>query len=151
MCQRFENSRRCGSHKAYGYETGHHPRHNFQRKLHKMKRFGGGWNYPPANVQEHDDKYELYVYAPGLQKSSFQIGVADGILIIKTDPQNQETMQQDTWRRREFSPSGFKRRFELNEEIDTEAISAKYEDGVLLITLPKLEDFHTKRREVSVE
>ncbi len=141
MCYRFRNDHRWGT---------HHPR--FHRKLHKMRRFGGGWNYPPANVQEYDDKYELFIYAPGLTKEAFQIAVVDNILIIKTDPDAAKPAEeQENWRRREFTPGGFKRRFELTEGINTEAISAKYEDGVLQLTLPKLDDFHTKRKDVPVD
>jgi HSP20 family protein len=144
MCQQFENRQGCAS----NYQAG---RNAFKRKLQEMRRFGGSWDYPPVNVREEDDKYELYVYAPGLSKESFQIAVADGVLIIKTDPKQEPEKINAYWRRQEFQPDGFKRRFELPEGTDTEAISARYENGLLLITLPKLEDFHTKRRTVEVD
>lgn len=143
MCQRFENRQRGRRHWA--------AKRDFKRKLHGMKGFGGSWNYPPVNVQEHDDKYLLYVYAPGLSKEAFQIAVADGVLIIKTDPTDEKAEQNEFWRRREFVPGGFKRRFELPEGTNAEAIGAKYENGVLLIDLPKEEDFHTIRRNVEVD
>ncbi len=147
MCQRFENKRR-----------GHHRGHNrwaakqaFKRKRRGMKGFSGSWNFPPVNVREHDDQYELYVYAPGFSKEALQVAVADGVLIIKTDQQNEAGEPKQHWRRQEFNPTGFKRRFELPEGIDAENIGAKYENGVLLITLPKLEDFQTQRRTVEVK
>jgi HSP20 family molecular chaperone IbpA len=144
MCQHFENNQRCTTHH-------HAARHAFKRKIQEMRRFGGSWDYPPVNVREEDDKYILYVYAPGLSKESFQVAVADGVLILKTDPQQEPEKIDAYWRRQEFQPDGFKRRFELPEGTDTEAISARYENGLLLITLPKLEDFHTKRRSVAVD
>lgn len=147
MCQRFEN--RKGRH---GHRHDHWgAKQEFKRKLQGMKGFGGSWNYPPVNVREHDDKYELFVYAPALSKEAFQIAVADGVLIIKTDPQEQKNQQEQNWRRQEFTPGGFKRRFELPEGTDSENIAAKYENGVLQVTLPKLEDFHIQRRSVTVD
>jgi len=147
MCQRFEDRQR-GFRRGRGHWTA---KQEFKRKLHGMRSFGGGWAYPPVNVREHDDKYELFVYAPGLVKEAFQIAVADGVLIIKTDLHKEEEKDNQFWRRQEFSPGGFKRRFELPEGTDSTNIGATYENGVLLITLPKLEDFHIQRRKVEVD
>jgi HSP20 family protein len=147
MCQKFEYRKR-----DHGRGHGHWgAKEEFKRKLHGMKSFGGTWNHPPVNVREEDDKYELFVYAPGLVKEAFQLAVADGVLIIKTDSKKEEGEDDKNWRRQEFSPGGFKRRFELPEGTDGENIGAKYENGVLLITLPKLEDFHIQRRKVEVD
>ncbi len=149
MCNRFANYQNWGgAHRGHCGPGKHHRR----RRAHRMRRFGAGWLYPPANVQEFDDRYELQVFAPGLTKEDFSIGVADGVLIIKADPKSgEDSTNADNWRRKEFAPEGFKRRFELNDGINTEAISAKYTDGVLLVTLPKLDDHHTQRHEVTVE
>ena len=54
------------------------------------------------------------------------------------------------WRRREYRPEGFTREFELNQRIDTAGINAQYKEGVLQVTLPKLEDFHSTNQEISV-
>ncbi|MFK7807841.1 MAG: Hsp20/alpha crystallin family protein [Saprospiraceae bacterium] len=143
MCQRFENKQNRFRHDRGPWAA----KREFKRRMREMKGFQGNRNTPPVNVRELDDKYELFVYAAGRTKEDFQIAVADGVLILKADAQKNDT----DWRRQEFAMEGFKRRFELPEGADVEQIEAKYENGVLLITLPKMEDFHTKRREVAVD
>lgn len=142
MCQRFENKKNRFRHGQGPWAA----KQEFKRRIREMKGLRGNWNNPPVNVREMDDKYELFVYAAGRTKEDFQIAVADGVLILKSDAKKDHA----EWRRQEFALEGFKRRFELPEGADVEGIEAKYENGVLVITLPKLEDFHTKRRTVDV-
>ncbi|MEL6867132.1 MAG: Hsp20/alpha crystallin family protein [Bacteroidota bacterium] len=121
------------------------------RKWRRHRGRGRYGAYPPVNVQELDDRYELFLFAPGLSKGDFQIALADRLLTISVEkPKADEAAEPFNWRRREFRPRGFERKFELNDHIDTSAISAKYEEGILQITLLKLDDFHTKRQDIVV-
>ena len=109
------------------------------------------WGYPPINVDEMDDRYEILLYAAGYDKNAFSISLKDNMLIVKAEKPVQEGEKSDMhWYSREFRPNSFKRYFELNEKIDKEAISAQYADGVLKVTLPKLEDSVTVRQEIEV-
>ena len=144
-------------HKAYHSKWGRHHRHKHGcgRGYHRYKkfmdsRFGMGWMYPPVNVKELDDRYELFVYAPGYAKEDFQVKLKDNTLIIAVDREGNEVVDSPNWRRKEFNPREFRRHFELNEKIDKAAISAQYNDGVLLVTLPKLEGFETSRQDIIV-
>ena len=107
------------------------------------------WNTPPVNVKEHDDSYELYVYAAGYTKEDFQVNLKDNTLVIAIE--NKDVVDSPNWRRQEFYAQGFERHFELNEKIDKEAISAKYENGVLTLTLPKLDGFETFRKDIEIK
>ena len=102
---------------------------------------------PQANVSESDDKYELHLYAPGYIKKDFTIALIDNKLTISVAD---KTLDESNWKRKEYSPNGFVRQFGLNEDINMEAIVAKYENGVLIVTLPKKEGFETKRQEIEV-
>ncbi len=114
----------------------------WQRHLH------GNHQRPPANVRELDDKYELYLFAPGYEKGDFLIALMDDTLSVSVE----KTSDQDgNWKRKEFSPAGFIRQFQLNEKIDKESIVAKYENGVLILSLPKMEGFETMRKEIEVD
>ncbi|MEM7103903.1 MAG: Hsp20/alpha crystallin family protein [Bacteroidota bacterium] len=138
---------------GYHHKWGYHPKYHYgtHPRKYKRRKFRAGWGFPPVNVQELDESYELFLYAPGLGKEDFNIRLRDNILIIEVDKKDDGKGNGPIWLRKEFSPSGFKRRFELNESIDPEKITAKYEDGMLQVSLPKKPDFHTSRKDITVE
>lgn len=111
-------------------------------------RFPSSFNFPPANVRELDDKYELYLFAPGYEKSDFIIALIDNRLSISV--KEKEEVKED-WKRKEYSNGDFLRQFELSEKVNKEGIVAKYDKGVLILSLPKLEEFETSRQEINIE
>ena len=127
----------------------HHPRHH-ARKWWKNK-MAQAWGYPPVHVDELDDRYEILLYAAGYDKSEFRISLNDNTLTVQAEKSDLETEAPGTdWYRPEFRPGNFKRYFELNEKINRETISAQYADGVLKVTLPKLEGQETFRQDIEV-
>lgn len=97
------------------------------------------WQYPPVNITEKTDAYHLELAAPGLEKTDFALKLEDKLLTISAE---QKTVAQEEGTksiRREFTHKGFKRSFTLDEKIDATGISAKYENGILLVSLPKKE------------
>jgi len=122
---------------------GHHPHAHFRN------RWKSGFMRPPVNVQEHSDRYELFVFAPGLSKADFQITLQGDVLTIAV--KKQQTEEQSTnWTRREYQPGAFERQFVLNEKIDRENISARYEDGVLVVSMAKLPWQEGPQQEITV-
>ncbi len=144
MCNRFTDAHRRGHHRSrYGHRKG---------PQFWKARFGEAFAQPPVNVQEFDDRYELYVYAPGLSKSDFQVFVADNVLNILVKEVEEVTPEEAVnWRRREYRPGNFKRQFELNKGVNVEAIDAEYTEGILQLTLHKLEDYRTTRQDILVD
>ena len=94
---------------------------------------------PQVNVRETEGNFQLDVAAPGLKKDDFKIRIEDDHLIISAEVKNESEEKDDNYRRREFNYSSFERRYHLPETINVEAVSAKYEDGVLHIVIPKAE------------
>ncbi|OWY24497.1 Hsp20/alpha crystallin family protein [Sphingobacteriales bacterium UPWRP_1] len=94
------------------------------------------WAAPPVNIEEKPASFEVLLYAPGFTKEDFIIEISGNEMSISL---KEETSGSATanWVRREYRNTGFVRRFELGDKIDTANISAKYENGVLQITLPK--------------
>ena len=135
----------CKPHHGRGFRSfgGHHGMREWK------ENFMTNFTYPQANVREMDDKYELHLFAPGYQKSDFIIALIDQKLSITV--KKEEIEPDANWKRLEFWPRDFVRQFELNEKIDREAINAKYENGVLILSLPKQEGFETKRNEITIE
>ena len=132
--------------KQHQHGMGHRGHRHWSRGMH----LGVAGSYPPVNIKELDDRYELHVFAPGLTKSDFEISVADKILTIRVERPDNGASESERWRRQEFKTRGFRREFELNDKIDTEAIAAAYTNGVLLLTLPKREGFETVRQEIDI-
>ena len=102
---------------------------------------------PSVNVKEYDNRFELALAAPGLNKGDFDVKVENDHLTIsaKHESKNEETKEDGTFVRREFSYGSFERNFRLSENVNSEAISANYENGVLVVTLPKAEPVDTSR------
>lgn len=121
--------------------------HALPRKKAWKSNFVPSFNYPPANVRELDDKYELYLFAPGYEKSDFIIALIDNRLSISV---KDKAVDDANWRRQEFKQRDFVRQFELSEKVNKETIVAKYENGVLILSIPKLEEFETSRQEIEI-
>lgn len=101
-----------------------------------------------VNVYRTDTTYEILVFAPGRIREHFKLDVKGNELIISYTPP--EGFPKYEWIRREYSRGGFERTFTLDETIDVSAISAKYVDGVLQVTLPLIPGKETTSREVTI-
>lgn len=105
----------------------------------------------PVNIQESDKSYDLSVFAPGLKKEVFKIGVDGNILTIAYDHPEQEVNEQVRSLRSEYKIKSFKRSFTLNEKVDTSNIAARYNEGILYITLPKKEVIMIVPQDIKVD
>jgi HSP20 family protein len=93
---------------------------------------------PAVNILETENEFILEVAAPGLRKENFTLHVEQKRLAISA--QADETRQEGKYARREFNYHSFKRVFALPDFVNTEAIRALYEDGILKISVPKREE-----------
>lgn len=95
---------------------------------------------PSINVVENEKSFVVEMAAPGLKKEDFSINLEEDYLSISSEKKN-ETEQEtpNKFLRREFSYKTFKRGLRLPDNINVEGISAKYENGVLYVNLPKVE------------
>ena len=109
-----------------------------------------GTAYPKVNVYEYDDKIGLIAEIPGLKKKQLDIEVEDGVLTISGDKHNVWDDAKAKILRRELKQSSFKRSFELGELLDSDNISASFTDGILSISIPKLEPEKPKKKSVKI-
>jgi len=109
-----------------------------------------GSAYPKVNVYEYDDKIGIVAEIPGLNKKQLNVDVEDGILTISGDKHS--TFEDDGAKviRRELKQSSFKRSFELGELLDGEKIAANFKDGVLSVSIPKVEPEKPKKTFVKI-
>ena len=92
---------------------------------------------PPANVDENEDNFVMKIAAPGLTKKDFKIELNQNLMTISSEKQEEKEEKMPTTSRKEYSYSSFKRSFSLPENIHQEGIEANYENGELVIKLPK--------------
>jgi HSP20 family protein len=104
----------------------------------------------PVNIHEADKAYELQVIAPGLKKEDFKISVEKNTLTVSFEQKEQQEQKEGKSLRSEYTFRSFKRSFTLNDKIDSSAISAKYNDGVLELSLPKKETAAPETHEIPV-
>jgi HSP20 family protein len=101
-----------------------------------------------VNIYKTGSSYEMLVFAPGRIKEHFKIDVDGTELKISYTPP--EGFPRPDWVLREYSRGGFVRTFQLDETIDATAISAKYVDGVLQVSLPLVPGKEVTKKEVVI-
>lgn len=108
-------------------------------------------HFPPVNIIEKAGSYELQVAAPGFEKTDFNVALDQNVLTISSAKKEASQTTENKMIRKEFSYRTFKRSFTLDEKINAEAISAKYENGILTLDLPKKEEIKQSAREISIQ
>jgi HSP20 family protein len=114
-----------------------------------VKPFAGS-AYPKVNVYEYDDKVGIVAEIPGLNKKQLNVSVEEGVLTISGDKHSAFENDGAKVLRRELKQSSFKRQFELGELLDGENISADFKDGILSVSVPKLEPKQPKIHTVKI-
>lgn len=94
---------------------------------------------PAVNVKRNQNGYELDFAAPGLEKKDFNIDIDGELLTISAEKESETKEDDKQYSKREYNYSSFSRSFTLPETVDRSKITAKYENGVLKLTLPKKE------------
>ena len=85
-----------------------------------------------------------------MNKKQLNVEVEEGVLTISGDKHSSFKNQGATVLRRELKQSSFKRQFELGDQLDGDNISADFKDGILSVTIPKLEPKVPKKHSVKI-
>ncbi len=108
----------------------------------------GAWA-PAINIMEKDDSMLITADLPGLNPEDVEVTVEQGVLNIRGERKFEEASEGETYHRVERHYGVFERTFTLPNSIDTDRIEAKFENGVMVLTLPKREE--SKPRSVKIE
>ena len=97
---------------------------------------------PAVNIIEDEDEYKVEVAAPGMTREDFKVHInEDNELIIslekKSEEKEEDKKRKGTYLRREFSYTQFQQSLLLPDNIEREKISARVENGVMTIDIPK--------------
>jgi len=108
-------------------------------------------NMPAVNIRENENDFSIEVAAPGMKKEDFHIDVEDRMLTIGSQKEENKTDQKENYTRREYNYSAFSRSFRLPESVKEEEINARYEDGLLKITVPKPKETERQRKRIEIK
>jgi HSP20 family protein len=115
----------------------------FREGFRRVKNYqqAGKFFEPDTDFLDKGDKYLLRMDIPGMAKDQIQINATDGSITVSGErhTEKQETADDKGYYRIERSSGSFRRTLPLPPDSAAEKISAKYENGVLEITVPKQE------------
>lgn len=106
---------------------------------------------PLANIVDEGDHFSITAELPGLEKGDIEITVHDGNLEIKGEQKIEYEDKNEGYVRKEYSSSSYYRSFKLPENIDDDKIDAKLENGVLKLSLPKVEEEKKENKKIQVK
>ena len=104
---------------------------------------------PKVNIYEYDDKIGIVAEIPGLDKKNVSVEVEEDVLIISGDKHGFDS-DGGKCITRELKQSAFTRSFNLGDYLDGSKVSAKFKDGMLSISIPKIEPEQPKKHSVKI-
>jgi HSP20 family protein len=104
----------------------------------------------PVNVLEKETGYQLEVIAPGFDKTDFKVSIDKDRLSVSAEKKRENEEKKAKVLKREYQFQGFSRSFTISENIDSERIEAKYENGVLTLNLPRREEVKPQVKTIDI-
>ncbi len=145
----------------------------FERFRHEMDRLfddfaGGFWGgspfgpsrrrgettlagAPAVDLAETDKGYEITAELPGMDEKNIDVKLANGILSIKGEKQEEKEEKDKNYYRRERSFGSFERSFHVPDNVDAEKIEASFKYGVLSVKLPKTAEAQKGAKKIDVK
>jgi HSP20 family protein len=100
---------------------------------------------PSVNIKESSEGFDVEMAAPGFSKDDFKIELNNDLLTISSEKKvENEEREGENFTRREFSYQSFSRSFTLPNIVNGDKIAAKYENGILKVSIPKKEEAKPK-------
>ncbi len=103
---------------------------------------------PAVDIYESDEAFVATADLPGLKKDDIDVSIENNVLTVSGERKFEKSDDEGTFRRVERSYGTFRRSFTLPRGVDPSKVEAKFEDGVLTLTLPKSE--MAKSRKITV-
>ena len=119
--------------------------HYFMRTPRRYRWAQAGGHRMPIDVQSEEEAYLITAAVPGLTAEDLEIEVLDDVVTMRGELQDEEPTRLLSNIER---AGGYFRRVRLPEDVDSEAIEAKVENGLLTVRIPKAEESRPKRIEV---
>lgn len=112
-------------------------------------RLGDLMRTPTADVLENENEIRVMVELPGMQAGDIELDLENNVLTISGEKhEEREQGEKGTWHLSERRYGRFSRSFVLPRDVDQENIHARFQDGVLRVTVPKSEKARRRRIEI---
>jgi len=105
---------------------------------------------PRVNIVDSEDKYQVTAELPGLEREDVKVELNNNLLTISGEKKDVQEQQDRNIYLCERSYGTFRRTFQLPSQVDAGKISAGFQNGVLTVDLPKLEEAKPKQIEIKV-
>lgn len=104
---------------------------------------------PKVDVIDRDKEVVVKAELPGVNKDDLDVTISDDTLTIKSSTKHEETKEEGQYHRRELSTGEFSRTLQLPAKVNSSDAVASFKDGMLELTLPKVEE--VKRRSIKID
>ncbi len=104
---------------------------------------------PPVDLRENETEFSLIAELPGLKKEDIKISFNDNMLILRGEKKAETREENENWHHVERTYGSFERTVQLTAPVAIDKVTARFEDGVLTVVLPKSEE--AKPREIGIE
>ncbi len=114
----------------------------FDEIFNNVRQFDNSvFTTPAFNVKETEKEFVIEAAAPGMDKKDFKIDLKERVLTISAEKEVKEENQGgENYFRKEFCYGSFCKSYQLPENVNEEKIGASYENGILIVRIPKAEE-----------
>jgi HSP20 family protein len=127
----------------------------FHRSVFDIAPFSGrqmSWPAVPAvDFMDTEKAYEVTAELPGIDEKNVEVKVANGVLTIKGEKQEEKEEKKKDYYLRERNFGSFERAFQVPEGVDADKIEASFKKGVLTVTLPKKPEAQKAAKKIDVK
>lgn len=95
-------------------------------------------SYPKVNVINYTECIDIDAAIPGMTKDDVSVEITDGVLTIQGMSNQNRHVDDSQYLKREIKRSSFRRSFTLGDNLDSENVSAKFDNGILSLSIPKI-------------
>lgn len=113
-------------------------------------RFLGRTFSPLIDIAENENEILITAEIPGMDQKDLEVDLSEWVLTIKGEKKEEKEERRENYHRVERSYGSFSRSFTLPCEVQEDKVEAKYEDGILSLTLPKAESSKKKTIPIKV-
>lgn len=105
----------------------------------------------PVDIKEFDNEYKIKVELPGIPKDNIDIELTKNNLKIKAQKEENKSENNQKYHKTEFNYGFYSRQIMFPEEIDTEKSTAKLENGILILDIPKIKEKEKESKQLKIE
>jgi HSP20 family protein len=121
------------------------------RRMSSAFELGGSEMVPHVEVSEDKKAYEITAELPGVEEKDVNLSLQDDVLTLSGEKKSEHEEKKEGYHMSERSYGSFRRSFRLPDDVNADRISAKFDKGVMTITLPRVAGAKLKGRNIPIK